>query len=409
MDEATIGSGGSLEWMCRPCAVYDDASDKTFFAYLNQLELMVNYFDHAADSIGIPVVVASYEGPPNDHNAPTIEIVPAGEHAGKILVFFAFHNGTIHVRRSANAKDTSVWGDRVDIDDSSSYPKPFWLPDGTLWLSYRRSMGATPTSRSECYRTSPDCGDSWSERTEYIHGDATETEDGFVYAFPALLGGEIHVAWTHAIPHVWRDVYHIWSSDGGTTWQDSAGSCLALPATQLTSTRVFASARPDGRTWMFDIILASPGDPRILFVDHLEQGGDSQAQYGHVSNGQWVTEVVGRSPGWPGSSTLAHYPNGGAIDPSNPDQVVLVCGDSGAYGVNTGRLEVWQRSGGIWARRCAISANSGGAWFDARPQFVKGVPSDAGMRIMWTRFSWYGEVYFDWVSDLFGAGIEAST
>lgn len=119
-NEILLAAEGITSWTTKPHAVYHNG--RTYFGYQNQRHVEVNYLDHTAGKIGTLVVVHTYTYD-DDHGTPSLFIVPAGKHAGKLVILYAHHNDPLYSCRSTNAEDISQWDPPVVVDGGRcNYP-----------------------------------------------------------------------------------------------------------------------------------------------------------------------------------------------------------------------------------------------------------------------------------------------
>lgn len=250
----------------RPIAIYAPSEDKTFFVFGNPKNWpTISYYDHGSKTFADPVVLGT--NPNTDaHRNPTILV----DEVGYICVFFGAHGHPTKVVKSASPYDISQWVTVADIEDKgTSYPQPWQLNRGEMFVSYRQSPGW-------CYRKSTDGAASWQPPVNLIKfGSAaiylvSIAETG---AYPRKL----HIAWskmgggspeeirTKALWARRYNVYYAYSDDGGTTWKRRDGSVYSLPITEDAAELVHDCG--EHGVWLKDIQLDSAGTPYILFLD----------------------------------------------------------------------------------------------------------------------------------------------
>ena len=264
----TVYSGAMATYCAwhRPMAIYSPEVDKTFFVFGNpENSPAVSYYDHRRKTFASPVVLGT--NPNGDaHRNPTILI----DGDGIITVFFGAHFHPTRVVKSTGAYDISEWTAAAPIGEKTSYPQPWELTPGEIFVSYRSSPPAW------CYRKSTDGAESWSREAKLIDFLGTS-----IYAVTIAETGpfprKIHMAWSRmggGTPEeirtkaLWArryNVYYARSDDGGKTWQRSDGREYELPIDEPRAEKVF-----DSRThgiWLKDIQLDSRGAPYLLFID----------------------------------------------------------------------------------------------------------------------------------------------
>ncbi len=264
----TVYSGAMATYCAwhRPMAIYSPEVDKTFFVFGNPKNSpAISFYDHRTKTFAAPVVLGT--NPNGDaHRNPTILI----DKQGIITVFFGAHFHPTRVVKSTGAYDISEWTTAAEIGPKTSYPQPWELTPGEIFVSYRSSPPAW------CYRTSTDGAESWSPEVKLIDFLGTS-----IYAVTIAETGsfprKLHMAWarmgggtpeeirTKALWARRYNVYYASSDDGGKTWHRSDGREYQLPVDESRAEKVFDSA--EHGVWLKDIQLDSQGTPYLLFVD----------------------------------------------------------------------------------------------------------------------------------------------
>lgn len=335
----------------RPMAVYSPEVDKTFFVFGNpENSPAISYYDHWQKTFAAPVVLGT--NPDGDaHRNPTLLI----DGNGIITVFFGAHFHPTRVVRSKLAYDIAEWKAAAPIGERTSYPQPWELTPGEIFVSYRSSPPAW------CCRKSTDGAKSWSPETKLINFAGTS-----IYAvtiaetlpFPR----KIHMAWSRmggGTPEeirtkaLWArryNVYYACSDDGGTTWKRSDGREYELPIDERQAEKVFDSAAHG--VWLKDIQLDSQGMPCLLFVDGNVRTYQCMWKTALLSPDGWVVSDVAKSD---------HMYDAGAL-------VLLSDGDFRVWGPTAasqpyedgGEIEEFQSTdhGGTWAKIKPLTAGS---------------------------------------------------
>lgn len=407
---------GILEWLDRPCAVrYVGTYDRTYFAYQNQRLVQVNYFDHGTKTLGTPTTLHTYLYD-DAHGSPALVIFPVGHaHEGKLLVFYAQHGDPLYCNRSTTAE--SLTFDAAVVVDSAliAYPHPHIRPNGEVLVEYR-SYTNTQWNNPIFIKRSTDGGSTWGARTEVVAD--TVDRDGNMYCLLAATGDEIHLCLTEfdgSELAYSRDIGHMWSPDGGVSWQKMDGTPLPLPVDVREVMDVYHGAGDPGKwSWVCDIT-ASPGDPRILFYTGLggypsdggSTAGEPAIKYARWSGGAWVADKVCSAPSfWSGFGT---YPCGAVIDPADSDVVLVMQGNRGTSPDDgttdstnntdcTAYPEVWRHNGNAWGFSHRVPYALDGV-FGIRPQFVRNAHTD--FDAVWVDVYRYTS-YLDWRSALRG-------
>lgn len=252
----------------RPMAVYAAEVDKTFFVFGNaENSPAISCYDHGAGTFQRPVVLG--RNPNMDaHRNPTLLI----DEEGHLYVFYGAHGHPTRVVSAQAPYDISQWAPRTDIaDPRTSYPQPWELTPGEIFVSYRHPPGWR-------FRRSRDRAASWEEPQDLIR---YRDERSFPYAVTIAESGpwprKVHIAWSRVgggtpeeqrTKPLWArryNVYYACSEDGGIIWRRSDGSAYTLPITEETAEKVYDCG--ERGVWLKDIQLDSQGSPHVLFVE----------------------------------------------------------------------------------------------------------------------------------------------
>lgn len=335
----------------RPIAVYAPAEQKTFFVFGNARNSpTISYYDHRRRGFAAPVVLGA--NPDMDaHRNPTILV----DETGRLYVFYGAHGHPTRVLKSASPFDISEWNIAAEIEDpATSYPQPYQLKAGEIFVSYRQSPGWS------C-RISRDGAASWDAPVNLIKFDGCA-----VYAISIAETGpyprKIHIAWSRLgggtpeeieAKHLWArryNVYYAYSDDGGTTWRKRDGTPYTLPITEATAEKLYDCG--EHGVWLKDIQLDADGNPYILFIDAEIATFESAWKLAKHSDGQWQIRDV---------ATSDHMYDGGAL-------VVLADDDFRIYAPTTasqpqedgGEIEEWRSidKGETWTNAEHITSGS---------------------------------------------------
>ena len=411
-----IAPEGITSWTTRPHAVYHNG--RTYYGYQNQRKVEVNYRDHATGKIGTPVVVHTYTFD-DDHGTPSLFVVPAGEHAGKLVVLYSHHNKPLYSRRSTKAEDVSAWDDAVTIDSGGcNYPKPFVRSDGSVWMSYRLS------GTGHVYRTTSD-GATWSAPTTLASAD-----DGLLYMFLAARGDTFHLGFGRyeAGTQRFRDAYHAYSDDGGVTWKRSDGTAITMPITAAKATCAYDDSKSIEWSRVLDIAVDADGTPAMLFYYNMPNFRSGSLKFLNMTVAQlrwdgstWqLQDILALAPYHRANlNGQAVYACSGAQKPGDIDTVVVMEGRHGEYsgsGFQTivvpcrARAVLYRRSKAGWQRIGPVAdgpETRGGSVpteaFETRPQWVERTPGDS--EVILSRVTHY-RAYQGWRSSLIGVALQ---
>ena len=183
----TMSPSGSL-----PAFHYEGEHNRTYIAYYtSDSTVKVVAWDEESGELEDSVSLWSDWGDGDDHAGPSILVLrhQTGmneRHNGKLLVASSsVRNETrLEIRRSAMPESISVWEDPVLLEREALYPTLIELDDGTIFAFYMARDIPNHADRSQCYRTSIDGGDTWSDRTVLFEPRASRRIYGIYCADP---------------------------------------------------------------------------------------------------------------------------------------------------------------------------------------------------------------------------------
>ena len=370
----TVYSGAMATYCAwhRPMAIYVPSQDTTFFVFGNPENCpTISSYSHSDKSFTAPVVLGT--NPNMDaHRNPTLLI----DDAGTIYVFYGAHGHATHVVRSAGPYDITQWAEAADIEDKNTYPQPWLLTPGELFVSYRAAPGW-------CYRTSTDGAASWRPKVDLI-----EFAGRSIYAVSiAETGpypGRIHIAWeemgggtaeeirTKALWARRYNVYYAYSDDGGATWRRRDGRPYTLPITKEAAEQVHDSG--EHGVWLKDIQLDSHGDPYILFLDADVRTYETTWKVARYADGQWRIADVTQSDHM--------YDAGGLVVLSDDDFRIYGPTSASQPHEDGGEVEEWQSTdkGATWRNTKHLTA---GSMYSHNHAKVVWNHQKADFRVMW--------------------------
>ncbi|MET1071552.1 MAG: BNR-4 repeat-containing protein [Umezawaea sp.] len=304
----------------RPVAggLYDTVARKTFVSWAGQYE--DNYaqsFDHRTGTWSTPVKYA--DGDSDSHNYPTL--VQAGD--GHLLSFRGRHNVELVLNRSPEAHSSEgVWSERVISTNAATYPMPFVLADGTIFVFFRETSHdldpKVPTdTRPMLYVVSKDDGRTWKTSTEltgtpfaigstdradnmneiYI-GQLRQEPDGRVRIVYTLAGGgpegHLHDRYHRNIYYTWFDPKNLhFHSAGGRdlgTQVDDADQERYLKVAETPLTLPGAVKSPD----YIQLVGTTLGRPFLLWFSGDDAGGPLHDHLSWWNGFRWQTKEVAR-------------------------------------------------------------------------------------------------------------------
>ncbi len=259
----------------RPMAIYRADANRSYFVFGSAGNRpTISYYDHSAGTWAYPVVIG--ENPDGDaHRNPTLLI----DEEGYLYMFWGAHGHESFVHRSVRPHDISEWEGRAALEETgATYPQPWMLREGELFVSYRKAPGW------RC-RFSTDGALTWSDpvdiaafgvadnargASEFAIYGSTVAEEGphprkLHFAFSRLGGGTPEEV---ATKHLWGRRYNLYytrSDDGGRTWRRSDGTQYDLPTGEEQAEKLYDSGTRG--VWIKDIQLDLDGNPMILFLE----------------------------------------------------------------------------------------------------------------------------------------------
>lgn len=340
----------------RPMAVYAAKVNKTFFVYGNaDNSPTISVYDHGTGEFAYPVVLGS--NPDGDaHRNPTLLI----DADGFLHVFWGAHGHESHVLRSVRPYDQTEWETVADLPDlKTSYPQPWELLPGEMFVSYRQA----PTWETSSWRmtVSQDGGRTWAPPRELVN-----LGESAVYGITIGATGDyprrVHFVWSRlgggtpeeiASKHLWArryNIYYACSDDGGYTWQRSDGTPYELPVTLETAEELYNCGQRG--VWLKDIQLDSQGRPYVLFVD-----SDPETYLSRWMVGRQTAE------GWRFSSFAESdhmYDDGGIAILSDDDIRVYAPTTNVQPSEDGGEIEEWQSTDGgdTWRNTRHVTSGS---------------------------------------------------
>jgi len=374
-----VDGDGVFEWFNKPSAFYYNG--KTYIAWVSHAgKIEIRYYDHSTKKLSAVYEVDDLTtiDPTqaiDNHNAPSLFV----DSSGYISVFYFMHDyDAAYKKRSTNPEDISSWDARQTIRSLvtfPNYPKPRLLANGTLFIFYRVGTWDNSTER---YKTSDDYGVTWGGETTLIDFGA----DVGIYAFIAVYGNEIHVAWTKNPAAGHRNVYYMYSDDGGSSWKKRDGTAITLPCSEAEADLVFDSGTDECYVW--DIIVDGDGEPYIAFA--YREDPNHELHWAKHSAGSWYHYKVCDSAQL---YDATHFYSGGiVIDPSDPYTVYVSKKETNL------EIQKWKSADGgeTWSKDADITSDSSKDNF--RLQVVENYVS--GMVLVWVYGDYTGLVGGEW-------------
>ncbi|MBU3979553.1 BNR repeat-containing protein [Patescibacteria group bacterium] len=381
-----VASSAIFEWFQKPAAIrFVGKYDRTYIAWINSDgKIQIRYHDNKENKFSpIYTVDDLYREfgieAQDDHNAPSLLILPDG----RILIFYTVHdaNGAFFMKQSTTIEDISSWTVRKNIDDPGSvmpynYPQAKRLSNGNILLFYRRG---NYYNSDEYLKVSKDNGTTWEKPTQLIDFSS----DG-VYALVFVKGDAIHITWNESLVKPPRkNIYYMYSPDGGVAWEKKDGTLLTLPVTRNSAEVVFDSK--DDPDYVWDIVADNENNPFIVFA--YKKDPSHEFRFAQWDGGSWTTNTITTSAQLYGNDNF--YSGGIVIDPRNVHNVYL------SKKREQLEIERWASydGGRTWQQAEVITNNSTVDNF--RMQLVENY-SDA-LRIVWASGIYEGLINGQWM------------
>ncbi len=260
------GGLGTAPSGIRPTAVFDPASNRTFFVYAgapaasgdvqHPAGIMLAFFDHARRTVPRPAMIAELEnGDPRNGAAVALD------EQGHLWLFRAAHEGTgpAAVYRSVRPRDIEAFT-RVAEGDFS-YPQVWALPgQGFLTIV----TGKEQDKPRLFVLTSPD-GRSWSAPQPVCSfGDGE-------YGISGIHKSKVGLAFTYVPPGaaagMRTNLYYIETPDGGRTWQTIDRKPVSLPLDSAENPALVRDYTAlNRRVFLQDLLFDQAGAPAILYI-----------------------------------------------------------------------------------------------------------------------------------------------
>lgn len=346
----------------RPMAIYAPEPNRSYFVYGSAGNRpTISFYDHNAHEWAYPVVIG--ENPDGDaHRNPTL----LTDEEGHLYMFWGAHGHESFVHRSVRPHDISAWEERAPIEPdegSTSYPQPWMLREGEIFVSYRKAPGWR-------FRTSTDGAASWSEPTDICdfgmtrdaRGCAEYSIYGITVADEGAYPRRLHFAWSRLgggtpeeieSKHLWArryNVYYAYTDDGGETWRRSDGSAYEMPIDEEQAELLYDCGTRG--VWLQDIQVDPAGNPVILFVDSLVETYETTWKVAHRASGEWAISDI---------TTSDHMYDAGALMVFGEDDLRLWAPTiANQPHEDGGEIEEWlSRDGGAsWARGRQLTSGS---------------------------------------------------
>lgn len=371
----------SICWYQDPRAIYFEGVHKrTYFSWFSLFnQVCVAYFDHGTLVWSDPYVVGKGDVI-DDHQNPAILI----DSSGYIYVFWTHRQspGAMFVRKTSSPEDLSTLGSPVTIlATGAHYPNPCILPNGDIWVFYRKWTTVGEVTSWNWHRiVSTDGGATWG--SDLSIWETSHTAYAKVYVDNIQSANEIHIGLCGIISGTnCPDIGYAWYDVANSQWKKAGGTVLTLPLTWGNSDRVYTTPleEKDGDL-LYDMMLSN-GHPCLAWVG---TDGDSPRFM------DWMFAYY--DSGWQVSTITA---SGGQVGISPYNSGIAIVDDSTVYlSKKVGQfheIQKWIRDGSNWSKDKDITANS--LWNNWRPFMPYNYSTS--LALFWQR-GWYEHWLNDW-------------
>lgn len=284
------GGLGTYTAKHRPMAIYDSASNKTFFVYggttaANEKHLlcMVSYFDHETNAVPRPVIVYDKLGVDDPHDNPSLML----DKEGYVWVFISGRG-----RRRPGFKYRSTQPHKIDTfqlvsQEEMTYPQPWHVPVQGYFHFFTKYTG-----RRELYFESCRNGFNWSNDKKLAGIKRSSDSQGGHYQVSATDGKKVATFFNwHPDGNVDKrtNLYYLESHDLGKTWQSVDGKHLEVPLTTIENQALVKEYfSREKNVYLKDMNFDQQGNPVALFLvsnGHLA-GPDNGLRHWFVAHWQ---------------------------------------------------------------------------------------------------------------------------
>lgn len=390
----TLQGDGIWTWFSDPRAVYYNGA--TYFCYVTSAgDCKIGKYVHAT---GVTTAFTLRAGlQVDDHAVPSMHVLSDG----RLATFYCAHNdGTaMRYRISTNVEDISAWATETwpsgtTLPVTYTNPRRLSADPNKLWLFYRSGSGGGGGRLA--YKTATDPGlTGWVAQQDLWEGGANTPY------YKMIDNGVDRIDFVATNLHPVQgasSVYHFYMKLTGTTphWYKSDGTEIVTALPFNASVVTLVSSGASVKRWIWDIVIAADGNPRILGTRYPgNDGSDIRYMEWRWNGSAWTeTEITDAGPGLYNPEVF--YAPGICYDGNNPDRVFL----SKAVG-SARELSEWQTTdgGAIYSKIRDITTGSALGTVNGRPYSPKGHPSD--LPVMW----WSGS-YTTFVN--YSAAVKAS-
>jgi rhamnogalacturonyl hydrolase YesR len=358
-------------------------------------DIVVGRYDYTSGEIVVAVVQSSLQK--DDHTNPALLILPDG----RIMVFFAEHNGRLFVTTSLRPEDITAFEEirTIDAGDKVSYADPVMLSEenNRIYLFFRGGTDWKPT-----FVTSDDLGKTWSTQKVLVRKPGSSNLVRPYFKIASDGKSKIHFAFTDGHPRdeALNSIYYMVYQHG--VFSDAAGKQLGkvtgLPVNQSVIPKVYDGVSTGVRSWIWDIAVTQEGAPVIVYTTLPEE---SKHFYHYASwiGKQWQNQMVCEAGSWfprhnhskEEREPEPHYSGGICLDHADPGMVYLSRPRNDIF-----EIERWttRDAGAHWEHK-ALTEHS--RYDNVRPVSIPGNHTGTLPSVLWMNASRYSH-YTDYQS-----------
>jgi len=312
-------------------------------------------YNHSTDTWSSAVKIASNPLSSDSHGAPVILV----NGSGYIHVFYGSHVSDQKYAISDNPENITAWTVQSNPSTMSTYPKPVRLENGSIYVFFRKSTGASG-KHQEAYIRSDDNGLSWGAVTVIIE---VNSNTHAIYAYTPQVDddNDTHLSWRYHDGSNSEGVYHAYLNTTDGHMYSMSGTDLGA---SITKTEADASCRVVDTgayvTCHMALHLDGSGYPYIIYCKTTATGWSYY--FVRWSGAAWesVEEIT----------TTDHGNNGMDFIVSSATNVTaFLIGDGGAG--QGGDIDEWGWNGSTWDMTGTILTEGASGKPLIQPEVVK--------------------------------------
>lgn len=262
------GGLGTYTAKHRPMAIYDKASNRTYFVYggttsaeERHLLCMISFFDHTTGKLAKPVVVHDKKGVDDPHDNPSLLI----DQEGFVWVFISGRGrGRPGFKyRSQNPYDINSF---VQIsEEEMTYPQPWYFAGKGYFHFFTKYTGLR-----ELYYESSSDGTNWTSDKKLVSIKREQDENAGHYQISSRYKDKAGTFFNwHPNGNVDKrtNLYYIETPDFGKTWRTASGDTLSIPLQNVDSkSQVKEYYSQNKNVYLKDFTFDGTGNPVALYL-----------------------------------------------------------------------------------------------------------------------------------------------